>query len=231
MDQYWVSINDETYQRYIGNKWFQLLLLIPNRLIIDANSNIIEKIQYALLNDESFDLKSKKDIYRYVYSLATHSWNARRELTHMDIFECPQMFDDRYSTRLKQTKWMTIQNIVKLHETDKYNQWRDEWQRSRIREYNHLSWASNHKAAFSGSSIYQFIHSLDETDYGMITSANLFVRYQAYCQTNNLICITIRSFGRVLNEHGISTIRHTNGRSYRLTQENISTFIHWYDEQ
>ncbi len=228
MDQHWIYLNEETLRSHKDNKWFQLLNIIPQATIRAAN-DVIDKIRFALINEETLDNKAKKDIYRYILSNAINDWCARKESKHMQVFDCPDIF--KQTKKIKQTTMTQIKSICKKEAKEQFEEWNKRIKRLNKLEYQRLSREAVAQKEFLNSALYKFIQSLTEDDHGRITSRNLYERYQKFCEDNKLTPTTHDKMAKDLNKHSILAIEFSHKQCYILTQSNINQFLNYYNTQ
>lgn len=228
MDQHWIYLNEETLRSHKDNKWFQLLNIIPQATIRAAN-DVIDKIRFALINEETLDNKAKKDIYRYVLSNAINDWCARKESKHMQVFDCPDIF--KQTKKIKQTTMMQIKSICKKEAKEQFEEWNKRIKRLNKLEYQRLSREAVAQKEFLNSALYKFIQSLTEDDHGRITTKDMYERYKKFCEDNKLTPVTHAKMAKDLNQHHIQAIEYSHKRGFILTQSNINQFLNYYDTQ
>lgn len=228
MDLHWLYLNEETSRLHEDNKWFRLLQLIP-KSVIKFESNTMDRIRFALINQEFIEHKAKKDIFRFILSNAIGDWDARKESNHMQVFDCPEIF--KQTKVVKKTTMLAIQGLVKKHNPDAYKEWDAHFKRIQVNGYRKAVRANSKKETFLNSSLYKFIMQLTEQDYRLVTADALYKQYTEYCQKHNIVTITKRAVGLALNSHGIQTYKRKLGRSYDINADCIHTFIHYYDDE
>ncbi len=225
MSEDWLYFNQETLRMYGNNKWFQLLNILPDAIVKGDNDHI-DKIRFALLNEETLSKKAKKMIFKYIYSRALNYWSIHMERNQLGFFDNPNQI--KWPNQIKETTMISIQNLCKKHNKDAYTQWEDKCKKLCDAERKRINREQIRKREFLQSTLYQFIEQLTYKEDEIITSSKLYQEYSDFCKINELEAVTHKAFGRKLSDYGISSYKYKMVRSYRLTKENIDSFINHY---
>lgn len=225
MSEDWLYYNQEVSRLHGNNKWFRLLSMIPAEMVIGHDIDSI-RIRFAIFNERSLDMETKKAFFRYIYSKAIQGWDDEVEHEQLHFFDDPELF--RWANEVQWTKMTFVESICEQHDNDAYKQWladcKRQWEAERKRQRR----ATIRKREFLASPLYQFIKQLIYTEDEIITSATLYQAYTKFCKTNILQAESQKSFGRTLSDYGITPFKNKNTRSYRLTKECVDGFIHYY---
>ncbi len=228
MNEDWLYFNQETSRMYGNNKWFQLLCILPPEAIRGDNNNI-DRIRFALLNEETLNKTAKKAIFKYVYSNALNYWSIYMERNQLGFFDDPDRI--KWPKRIKETTMIAIQKLCRYHNNEQYQLWdakcKKQYETERVQFYKQ----QKKEQDFLESPLYQFIQQLTYKEGDIITSKNFYEKYCKFCKTNKLQTVSQDSFGRMLSNYKIVPFRHKMIRSYRMERDSIEKFINFYGQQ
>jgi hypothetical protein len=225
MSEDWLYFNQETSRMYGNNKWFQLLCILPPEAIRGDNNNI-DRIRFALLNEETLNKTAKKAIFKYIYSNALNYWSIYMERNQLGFFDDPDRI--KWPKRIKETTMIAIQKLCRYHNNEQYQLWDAKCKKQYETECKRISREQTRKREFLQSALYQFIEQLTYKEDDIVASSKFYQEYSDFCKTNDLQVVTHNSFGKILGVYGILSFRYKKIRSYRLTKESINNFINYY---
>ncbi len=222
-------INQDTLRSLQDLDCFKLLAMLP-KAYFWLEDNSMHIILFVIKKDTSIDIDSKVTLVQY-WSGTHYGWNLHHDSFIKEFFQAKKLCKKIYPREVRLKTWVYVRRICKEHNREEFNKWNKQIKRLNKLEYQRLSREAVAQKEFLNSSLYKFIQSLTEDDYGRVTTKDLFECYKKFCEDNKLTSVTHAKMAKDLNQHHIQAIEYSHKRGFILSQSNIDQFLNYYDTE